>query len=95
MTTGSIKFYNDEKGFGFIIPMEWGGEDLFFHITQCEEGYDPAEGDEVTFEIGQGRDGRSAAQEVRPTGNTTSTGDDDHGDDDQEEQQEEEGQEEA
>ncbi len=88
---GQIKFYNDQKGFGFIVP-EDGGEDLFFHITQCEEGYEPAEGDDVTYNLGQGRDGRSAAQEVRPAGGGSSSQQQD--DDQEEEQYEEEGQEE-
>lgn len=65
---GTIKFYNDEKGFGFIIP-ENGGDNIFFHVSQCQEGYDmPQQGDEVEFDVGQGRDGRPAAQKVRPAG---------------------------
>jgi len=87
---GVVKFYNADKGFGFIVP-EDGSDDLFFHITQATEGYEPQENDEVEFAVGEGRDGRSAAQEVVPTGNSggATTGDDDDGDDAQEEQQQE------
>lgn len=88
---GQVKFYNDQKGFGFIVP-EDGGEDLFFHITQCEEGFEPAEGDDVIYELGQGRDGRSAAQQVRGTGTSGSSQQDDEYE--EEEEQQEEGQEE-
>ncbi|MDP2670572.1 MAG: cold shock domain-containing protein [bacterium] len=61
---GQVKFFKMEKGFGFIVSEE-AGNDVFFHISQCEEGYQPQEGDVVTFELGQGRDGRTAAKEIR------------------------------
>jgi cold shock protein len=60
---GSIKFYNDEKGFGFIIP-EDGSDNLFFHVSNCAEGWEPEDGQMVTFNIGEGRDGRACATEV-------------------------------
>jgi len=62
---GSVKFYNDQKGFGFIVP-EDGSPELFFHVTQCQEGWEPQEGDTVSYEVGQGRDGRPSASEVTP-----------------------------
>ena len=64
---GIIKFYNGEKWFGFITP-EDGTADVFFHITQVVEGYEPQDGDAVTFEIANGRDGRPAAANVAPAG---------------------------
>lgn len=86
MQQGSIKFYNDAKGFGFIMPAN-GDEDMFFHVTQCEEGFEPQDGDEVTYEVSSGRDGRPAATNVSPAmGGGSTTGDDD---DDQEEMEEE------
>jgi CspA family cold shock protein len=48
MQQGTIKFYNDQKGFGFIT---YDGGDIFFHIKQCEEGYLPEQDQTVTFEI--------------------------------------------
>lgn len=60
---GTIKFYNDQKGFGFIV---YEGGELFFHIRQCQEGYLPQQDDAVTFQIGEGRDGRSSAIDVAP-----------------------------
>ena len=65
--TGSIKFFNDQKGFGFIIQ-DNGDKEIFFHATQCPEGYQPQEGDVVEYEIGEGRDGIPAATDVRPAG---------------------------
>lgn len=64
---GQVKFFKAEKGFGFIVSEE-AGNDVFFHISQCVEGYQPQEGDMVTFELGQGRDGRTAAKDITPTG---------------------------
>lgn len=57
---GNVKFFNVEKGFGFIVPTD-GSEDLFFHVTQCSEGYEsPQEGDLVSYEVGEGRKGPQA-----------------------------------
>lgn len=63
---GHVKFFNNEKGFGFIVPAD-GSPEVFFHVTECTEDYQmqvPAEGDQVTFVMGEGRDGRPAAKEV-------------------------------
>lgn len=60
---GTVKFYNDDKGFGFI---SYESGELFFHIRQCEEGYQPQQDDVVSFEMGEGRDGRPCAINVAP-----------------------------
>lgn len=64
MPTGTIKFFNEEKGFGFITP-ENGGTDVFVHISALERGDSLRQGDKVTFEIGQDRKtGKSKAEHV-------------------------------
>jgi CspA family cold shock protein len=64
MTTGTVKFFNAQKGFGFISRE--GGADVFVHFSNIEgNGYKSLdEGDEVEFEIAQGRKG-DEAQKVR------------------------------
>lgn len=55
---GTVKFFNNEKGFGFIQPDE-DMEDLFFHKTACVEGI-PTDRDRVEFNISQGPKGPAA-----------------------------------
>lgn len=60
MYKGTVKFFNETKGFGFIQP-DGGGNDVFVHISNI----DPSEGtlrdgQKVHFEIGQGRKGDEA-----------------------------------
>ena len=65
MPTGTVKFFNSEKGFGFISQEE--GDDIFVHFSNIEgEGRrDLEEGQSVEFEIGQGQKG-DEAKNVRP-----------------------------
>ncbi|MEK6884346.1 MAG: cold shock domain-containing protein [Nanoarchaeota archaeon] len=58
MSTGKVKFYNPAKGFGFIVDKETNDE-IFVHATGIVEGT-IKEGDEVTFEITQGKKGLNA-----------------------------------
>ncbi len=64
MATGTVKFFNAEKGYGFIARSD--GEDVFVHFSNIEgAGYRTLEqGQNVEFEIGPGRKG-DEAQKVR------------------------------
>ena len=65
MATGKVKWFNAEKGYGFIE--QEGGEDLFVHFSEIQgEGYKSLqEGQTVTFEAGTGRNGKAQATAVR------------------------------
>ena len=60
-TTGTVKWFNDAKGFGFITP-ENGGKDCFVHHTAIRaDGFRTlAEGDKVEFDLVQGAKGPAA-----------------------------------
>jgi len=62
MATGTVKWFNAEKGFGFIAPDE-GGKDVFVHITALREaGLESLQDDQkVSYDLQSGRDGRSSA----------------------------------
>ncbi len=66
MATGTVKWFNATKGFGFIAP-EDGGDDLFVHHSEIQvSGYrELAEGQRVEFEVTQGRKGLQASA-VKP-----------------------------
>ncbi|GLP95230.1 transcription antiterminator/RNA stability regulator CspE [Paraferrimonas sedimenticola] len=59
--TGVVKWFNEEKGFGFITPTD-GGKDVFVHFRSIvSEGYKSlAEGQQVKFEVEQGQKGPQA-----------------------------------
>ena len=62
-TTGVVKWFNAEKGYGFITPDD-GGKDCFVHFSAIQgNGFKSlAEGDQVEFEIVQGQKGPQAAE---------------------------------
>lgn len=62
MTTGTVKWFNESKGFGFISPND-GGKDVFVHFSAIQgDGFRTlAEGQAVSFEVEQGPKGPQAA----------------------------------
>ncbi len=65
MTTGTVKWFNPAKGFGFIEP-EDGAKDAFVHISAVERaGLDTLrEGQKVQYELVSGEDGRTSAENL-------------------------------
>lgn len=66
MATGTVKWFNKTKGYGFIAP-DTGGKDVFVHITAVEKAGlgDLQEGQKLAFELVPGRDGRTAADQLQ------------------------------
>ena len=60
--TGKVKFYNNDKGFGFIIPDD-GGKDVFYHITAVQNAKELKTDERVEFEIGESR-GKQCATNI-------------------------------
>jgi len=60
MAKGKVKFFNDQKGFGFITPDD-GSKELFVHVSNVERGT-LNENDAVEYEVGEGQKGPCAVQ---------------------------------
>ena len=60
MSRGSIKFFNSNKGFGFIKQED--GNEIFFHISEVDGQQELRENDPVEFEIGESRKGPCAVR---------------------------------
>jgi CspA family cold shock protein len=69
MASGTVKWFNSQKGFGFITP-EGGSKDVFVHISAVEraglQGLN--EGQRVQYDLLPGRDGKSSAENLKVTG---------------------------
>jgi CspA family cold shock protein len=65
MATGTVKWFNASKGFGFIQP-EDGSKDVFLHVSAVESAglQSPADGQKIEYELESGRDGRSSAGNI-------------------------------
>jgi cold shock CspA family protein len=74
-TTGVVKWFNAEKGYGFITPDD-GGKDCFVHFSAIQGGgfRKLEEGQKVEFEVGQGQKGPQAENVTALDGGTASTG---------------------
>ena len=66
MAKGTVKWFNSDKGFGFIQP-EGGGKDVFVHVTAVREaGLETLEENQsIEFEMVDGRDGRQSAGDLK------------------------------
>lgn len=65
MATGTVKWFNATKGYGFIAPDD-GGQDIFVHISAVEKAGLKTLNDnqKISFELLSGRDGRSSASDL-------------------------------
>ncbi|GLR16048.1 UNVERIFIED_CONTAM: hypothetical protein GTU68_027233 [Idotea baltica] len=57
MSNGTVKFFNESKGFGFITP-DGGGKDVFVHVNGLTDSIN--EGDKVSYDVEEGRKGPNA-----------------------------------
>ncbi len=66
MAIGTVKWFNPTKGYGFITPDE-GGKDAFVHVSAVEQAglSTLREGQRVEYEVQPGRDGKSAAENLK------------------------------
>ncbi|HCQ66035.1 MAG TPA: cold-shock protein [Rhodobacteraceae bacterium] len=67
MATGTVKWFNATKGFGFIAPDD-GGKDVFVHISAVERAglTGLEENQKIEYEMVSGRDGRESAGDLKP-----------------------------
>ncbi len=66
MPTGTVKWFNTTKGYGFIAP-DSGGKDVFVHISAVEKAglTGLADNQKVEYELQSGRDGRESASDLK------------------------------
>jgi len=73
MPIGTVKFFNEGKGYGFIAP-DGGGQDAFVHITALERSgmRTLSENQRVSYDLEEDRRGKMAATNVQPADNVSS-----------------------
>jgi len=66
MPTGTVKWFNTTKGYGFIAPDD-GGKDIFVHISAVERAgmTGLADNQKIRYELSEGRDGRQSAGDLQ------------------------------
>ncbi|MEM6933274.1 MAG: cold-shock protein [Pseudomonadota bacterium] len=66
MPTGTVKWFNSEKGYGFIAPDD-GGKDVFVHVSAVKRSglEELREDQKVGYELEEGRDGRPMAGDIQ------------------------------
>ncbi|MDE0522752.1 MAG: cold-shock protein [Boseongicola sp.] len=66
MPTGTVKWFNTHKGYGFIAPDE-GGKDVFVHVSAVQKAglTGLSDNQKVEYELAEGRDGRQMADDLK------------------------------
>jgi cold shock protein len=66
MSNGTVKWFNSQKGYGFIQPDD-GSNDVFVHISAVEQAGlgNLAEGQKVSFDLGRGQNGKTSATNLK------------------------------